>query len=55
MRELGSTAARWLHERIHERSADPSDRVRAARRRVLSTQLVVRRSCGNHPSEVRQS
>jgi LacI family transcriptional regulator len=55
MRELGSTAARWLHERIQERSADPADRVRAARRRVLSTQLVVRRSCGYHPSEVRQS
>ena len=54
MRELGATAARWLDERIRERSQDPaSGRVRAARRRVLPTQLVVRRSCGSHPPEVR--
>ena len=45
MRELGSTAARWLHERI----TDPS---RPERRRILPTRLHVRRSCGNHPSEI---
>ena len=48
MRELGSTAARWLHERI----TDPS---RKQRRRILTTQLHVRRSCGNHPPEVHTS
>jgi LacI family transcriptional regulator len=53
MRELGATAARWLHGRIEERSADPDRRPVAARRRVLPTQLVVRRSCGTHPPEVR--
>jgi len=47
MRSLGATAARWLHERIQ----DPG---RAPRRRVLDTQLVIRRSCGTHPPEVRQ-
>jgi LacI family transcriptional regulator len=52
MRELGATAARWLHGRIAERTADPSKRTVAVRRRVLDTQLVVRRSCGNHPPEV---
>jgi LacI family transcriptional regulator len=45
MRELGGTAARWLHERINE-----PDRKR--RNRVLPTQLVVRRSCGTHNPEV---
>jgi LacI family transcriptional regulator, galactose operon repressor len=54
MRELGATAARWLHERIAERTADPAPAVPAARRRILPTQLVVRRSCGHHPSEVRK-
>ena len=53
MRELGATAARWLHRRIQERTADPADSTdavrRAARRRVLPTRLVVRRSCGTHP------
>jgi LacI family transcriptional regulator len=43
MRELGAVAAGWLHERISTR---PSARTR---HRVLPTQLVVRRSCGNHP------
>ena len=52
MRELGATAARWLHGRITERTADPEERRVAARRRVLPTQLVVRRSCGHHPLEV---
>jgi LacI family transcriptional regulator len=57
MRELGAVAARWLHERISTRvTARNPDRgatrpVRA-RRRVLPTQLVVRRSCGVHPPEV---
>lgn len=46
MRELGATAARWLHDRI---SAGPSGPVR---RDVLPTQLVVRASCGSHPPEV---
>jgi len=56
IRELGATAARWLHGRIHERSADLAGRRPvAARRRVLPTQLVVRRSCGTHPPEVRTS
>jgi LacI family transcriptional regulator len=45
MRQLGATAARWLNRRI----ADPAP---AARRRVLPTRLVVRSSCGPHPSEV---
>jgi LacI family transcriptional regulator len=54
MRELGGTAARWLHERIAERTGDPPPPARAVRRRVLPTQLVVRRSCGHHPSEVRK-
>lgn len=46
MRELGVTAARWLNKRITE-----TDRS-AARRRILPTQLVVRRSCGTHSPEV---
>jgi LacI family transcriptional regulator len=48
MRELGATAARWLNRRINE----ATDRT-AARRRILPTELVVRRSCGVH-KEVRQ-
>jgi len=51
MRELGATAARWLDRRITERGAGLAGRA-PARRRVLPTQLVVRRSCGNHPPEV---
>jgi len=46
MRELGATAARWLNRRI---TADHQPT--AARRRILPTQLVVRRSCGLHPPE----
>jgi LacI family transcriptional regulator len=46
MRELGVTAARWLNKRITE--PEPS----VARRRILPTQLVVRRSCGTHSPEV---
>ncbi|GAA2633007.1 LacI family DNA-binding transcriptional regulator [Paractinoplanes durhamensis] len=46
MRELGATAARWLNRRITD------DMPAAARRRVLATQLVVRRSCGIHSPEV---
>ncbi|GIF22300.1 LacI family transcriptional regulator [Actinoplanes tereljensis] len=48
MRELGATAARWLHRRITEDTDVPA----APRRRVLATQLVVRRSCGIHSPEV---
>jgi LacI family transcriptional regulator len=48
MRELGATAARWLHERINDPDRKP-------RSRVLTTQLVVRRSCGTHPPEVHTS
>jgi len=48
MRELGATAARWLNRRITEDTASPA----APRRRVLPTQLVVRRSCGIHSPEV---
>jgi LacI family transcriptional regulator len=56
MRELGATAARWLHGRIAERTTDPAgSRPVAVRRRVLDTQLVVRRSCGIHPPEVHPS
>jgi LacI family transcriptional regulator len=55
MRELGATAARWLHGRIDERSTGSEGSAVAARRRVLDTQLVVRRSCGIHPPEVAES
>ncbi|MEV6638364.1 LacI family DNA-binding transcriptional regulator [Actinoplanes sp. NPDC051470] len=48
MRQLGATAAGWLHERIAGRHLDDQP---APRRRVLPTQLVVRRSCGSHPPE----
>ncbi|GAA4696781.1 LacI family DNA-binding transcriptional regulator [Phytohabitans rumicis] len=44
MRELGATAARWLHDRITEPSRDRTP----VRRQVLPTQLTVRRSCGPH-------
>lgn len=47
MRRLGATAARWLHRRITDDDSKPA----AARRRVLPTELVVRRSCGPHPDE----
>jgi LacI family transcriptional regulator len=60
MRELGAVAARWLHERMSGHTAGRTAETRSAgtrtaraRRRVLSTQLVVRRSCGIHPPEVR--
>jgi hypothetical protein len=42
MRELGATAARWLHRRINDRN-NP-----AVRRRIVPTELVIRRSCGTH-------
>jgi LacI family transcriptional regulator len=49
MRELGGTAARWLHDRITDRHSDRALPPAQARREVLSTQLIVRRSCGSHP------
>ncbi|MGN9909421.1 LacI family DNA-binding transcriptional regulator [Phytohabitans sp. LJ34] len=53
MRELGATAAHWLHDRITERSSDRSRQRVARRSQVLPTQLTVRRSCGtHHPREV---
>ncbi|WP_020573612.1 LacI family DNA-binding transcriptional regulator [Actinopolymorpha alba] len=42
MRELGATAASWLHERIL------GERV-GGRHEVLATELVTRASCGEHP------
>jgi LacI family transcriptional regulator, galactose operon repressor len=45
MRELGATAARWLHDLITDRT---SPRLVEARREVLPTALVVRDSCGDH-------
>jgi LacI family transcriptional regulator len=50
MRELGATAARWLHERITERTT-PAGHTGPARTKVLPTQLVIRRSCGPHDPE----
>ena len=44
MRQLGARAARRLHERLAGDTSDP-------RHEVLPTQLVVRRSCGNHHPE----
>jgi LacI family transcriptional regulator len=44
MRELGSTAARMLHERLSGHQQEP-------RHEVLATQLVIRASCGNHSEE----
>jgi LacI family transcriptional regulator len=60
MRELGATAARWLNRRITEGRGSPTRRPTgsddtgpsAPRRRILPTQLVVRRSCGSHSPEV---
>lgn len=49
MRELGATAARWLNHRISQGTENRT----AARRRILPTELVIRRSCGVH-KEVRQ-
>ena len=46
MRELGATAARFLHRRITE--SNDRETKSAARRRVLATELVIRRSCGAH-------
>jgi LacI family transcriptional regulator len=51
MRELGATAAHWLHDRINERATGSPGSAVAARRRVLDTRLVVRRSCGTHPPD----
>jgi LacI family transcriptional regulator len=49
MRELGATAARWVHRRIAERAgADRAAPAPPPRRRILPTRLVVRRSCGHH-------
>ncbi|MEU4160597.1 LacI family DNA-binding transcriptional regulator [Actinoplanes sp. NPDC026670] len=53
MRQLGATAARWLNRRIQDPA--PADPAPAARRRVLPTRLVVRSSCGPHPSEVHET
>jgi LacI family transcriptional regulator len=46
MRELGGSAATWLHDRMTDATgtAEP-------RRQVHPTQLVIRRSCGIHPIE----
>lgn len=44
MRELGSWAARRLHERLAGDTSEP-------RHEVLPTQLVQRASCGHHPEE----
>ncbi|MBM2616108.1 LacI family DNA-binding transcriptional regulator [Actinoplanes sp. LDG1-06] len=44
MRELGATAARWLNRRINEPPLENT----AARRRILATEVVIRRSCGVH-------
>jgi LacI family transcriptional regulator len=46
MRELGATAARWLDDRITGKGE------KKPKRRILPTQLVVRRSCGTHSPEV---
>ncbi|MEO7980397.1 MAG: LacI family DNA-binding transcriptional regulator [Sporichthyaceae bacterium] len=46
MRELGSWAARRLHERLAGDASEP-------RHEVLPTQLVQRASCGHHPEENR--
>jgi Periplasmic binding protein-like domain len=35
MRQLGATAARWLHDRITERTSDPTRRPAPVRREVL--------------------
>ncbi|MFD0742774.1 LacI family DNA-binding transcriptional regulator [Phytohabitans flavus] len=54
MRELGATAAHWLHDRITEGGSDRSRPRAAVRSQVLPTQLTVRRSCGTHPLGGRQ-
>jgi LacI family transcriptional regulator len=46
MRQLGGSAARWLHDRM----TDPKGTAEP-RRQVHPTQLVIRRSCGPHPIE----
>ena len=46
MRQLGAWAARRLHERLAGDTSRP-------RHEVLPTQLVLRRSCGDHPKEDR--
>ncbi|XVU20660.1 LacI family DNA-binding transcriptional regulator [Actinoplanes sp. CA-054009] len=47
MRELGATAARWLDRRIGETN-DDNEPTQPARRRILPTELIIRRSCGSH-------
>jgi LacI family transcriptional regulator len=44
MRELGGSAANWLHDRLTD-----ATRIAEQRRQVHPTQLVIRRSCGSHP------
>ncbi|MFF5077677.1 LacI family DNA-binding transcriptional regulator [Actinoplanes sp. NPDC000266] len=51
MRELGATAARWLDRRIAE--TNDEEPTQPARRRILATELIIRRTCGSH-EEVRQ-
>jgi LacI family transcriptional regulator len=46
MRDLGATAARWLNQRITQEKPAPQ------KKKILPTQLVVRRSCGTHSPEV---
>ena len=43
MRELGGSAANWLHDRMTDATGTA-----AQRRQVHPTQLVIRRSCGTH-------
>jgi LacI family transcriptional regulator len=51
MRDLGATAARWLDQRIQQ-GRTKHDGTTRPKRRILPTQLVVRRSCGTHSPEV---
>jgi LacI family transcriptional regulator len=44
MRELGGSAAKWLHGRMTDATGTADQR-----RQVHPTQLVIRRSCGTHP------
>ncbi|XVV17403.1 LacI family DNA-binding transcriptional regulator [Actinoplanes sp. CA-131856] len=46
MRELGATAARWLDRRIGE--TNDNEPTQPARRRILPTELIIRRTCGSH-------
>lgn len=47
MRELGGSAAKWLHDRMTDPSR-PGQAGHQGRRQVHPTQLVIRRSCGSH-------